>query len=271
LFDSAGCAGLKSKGRHEFCRSSWDALILIWIKVGGHPADNHCPVVSSQIQVRELLKNVSLFGELVPENLDLLAAGAAQVRADAGTVLFRRGEPCTGFYIIVYGQVKLAFSGAEGAEKVVEILGPGQSFGEPLMFVDQPHVGFAETLTDSLLLRIGKAALLAEIDRNPRFARKMLADLAQRLQRLIADIEAYSLMNSTQRVIGYLLRDVAAGAPIPLEIKLPATKGVVASRLSITREHFSRVLHELWAAGLIEVHGRTVRVIDAERLRAWEA
>jgi CRP-like cAMP-binding protein len=257
-------------GRHETCRPAWDALILIWIKVGGPHADNHCPVASSQIQVQELLKNVSLFGELVPDELDLVAAGAAQVRADAGTVLFRRGEPCTGIYIIVYGQVKLAFSGAEGAEKVVEILSPGQSFGEPLMFVDLPHVGFAETLTDSLLLWIGKAALLAEIDRNPRFARKMLADLAQRLHRMITDIEGYSLMNSTQRVIGYLLRDVPAGAPVPLEIKLQATKGVVASRLSITREHFSRVLHELCAAGLIEVHGRTVRVIDAERLRAWK-
>lgn len=243
---------------------------MIWIKVGGHAADNHCPVASAQIQIQELLKNVSLFGELVPEELDRVAAGAAQVRADTGTLLFRRGEPCTGFYIIVSGQVKLAFSGAEGAEKVVEILGPGQSFGEALLFNDKPHMGFAETLTDSLLLWIGKAVLFAEIDRNPRFARKMLADLGQRLHRMIADIEAYSLMSSTQRVIGYLLRDVPAQVSAPLVVKLPATKGVVASRLSITREHFSRVLHELCAAGLIEVNGRSVRVVDAGHLRAWE-
>jgi CRP-like cAMP-binding protein len=228
-------------------------------------------VAAGPIRIQEFLKNVPLFRELTDEELDRIAAGTAQVRAPAGTILFRRGEPCSGFHVVVYGQVKLAFGAADGSEKVVEILGPGSSFGEAVMFLDKPYVVFAETLADSLLLSIGKQAIFAELERNPRFARKMLAGLAQRLHRLVHDLEAYTLRSGTQRVIGYLLRDAEEGRPKgAIEVALATSKGVLASRLNITREHFSRILHDLSQSGLIEVHGRIIRILDPERLRAFE-
>jgi CRP-like cAMP-binding protein len=229
-------------------------------------------VAAGPIRIQEFLKNVPLFRELTDEELDRIAAGTAQVRAPAGTILFRRGEPCSGFHVVVYGQVKLAFGAADGSEKVVEILGPGSSFGEAVMFLDKPYVVFAETLADSLLLAIGKQAIFAELERNPRFARKMLAGLAQRLHRLVHDLEAYTLRSGTQRVIGYLLRDFAEEARPQgaIEVALATSKGVLASRLNITREHFSRILHDLSQSGLIEVHGRIIRILDPERLRAFE-
>lgn len=224
---------------------------------------------AAPIRIQEFLKNVPLFRELTDAELDRIAAGTAQVRAPTGTILFRRGEACVGFHVVVYGQVKLAFGAADGSEKVVEILGPGQSFGEAVMFLDKPYVVFAETLADSLLLQIGKAGVFAELERNPRFARKMLAGLAQRLHRLMHDLEAYTLRSGTQRVIGYLLRDAPDEAPpnAPIEIALATSKGVLASRLNITREHFSRILHDLVSAKLIEVDGREIRIVDPRRLR----
>ena len=242
------------------------------IKVLAPGSPEHGTVATGPVRAQDFLKNVPLFRELAREELDRIAAGTAQVRAPAGTILFRRGEPCTGFHVIAYGQVKLAFSTADGTEKVLEILGPGSSFGEAVMFLDKPYVVLAETLADSLLLAIGKHAVFAELERNPKFARKMLAGLAQRLHRLVHDLEAHTLRSGTQRVIGYLLRDLpgeAAGDPVAIE--LATSKGVLASRLNITREHFSRILHELSAGGLIEVRGRTIRILDLERLRAFEA
>jgi len=229
-------------------------------------------VPAAPIRIQEFLKNVPLFRELTDAELDRIAAGTAQVRAPAGTILFRRGEPCSGFHVIVYGQVKLAFGAADGAEKVVEILGPGSSFGEAVMFLEKPYVVFAEALADSLLLAIGKAGVFAELERNPRFGRKMLAGLALRLHGLVHDLEAYTLRSGTQRVIGYLLRDYSEeGEPrAPVEVALATSKGVLASRLNITREHFSRILHDLSGAELIEVHGRIIRILDPERLRAYE-
>jgi CRP-like cAMP-binding protein len=227
-------------------------------------------VPAAPIRIQEFLRNVPLFRELTDEELDRIAAGTAQVRAPTGTILFRRGEASAGFHVIVYGQVKLAFGAADGSEKVVEILGPGSSFGEAVMFLDKPYVVFAETLADSLVLAIGKQTIFTELERNPRFARKMLAGLAQRLHRLVQDLEAYTLRSGTQRVIGYLLRDFPEDGRAPVEVALATSKGVLASRLNVTREHFSRILHDLSAAGLIEVHGRIIRILDPERLRAFQ-
>jgi CRP-like cAMP-binding protein len=228
-------------------------------------------MATGAVRVQDFLRNLPLFRALAPEELDRIAAATAQVRAPAGTILFRRGEPCAGFHVIVYGQVKLAFGAADGAEKVLEILGPGTSFGEAVMFLDRPYVVTAEVLADALLLAIGKHAVFAELERNPKFARKMLAGLAQRLHHLVTDLEAHTLRSGTQRVIAYLLRDLpgeASGGPVAVE--LATSKGVLASRLDLTREHFSRILHELSAAGLIEVHGRTIRILEPGRLRAFE-
>ena len=222
------------------------------------------------IKVEEFLRNLPLFRDLSADEVERIAASTSQVRMATGSILFRKGDPCAGFHVIVYGQVKLAFGASDGSEKVVEILGPGQSFGEAVMFLDKPYVVFAETLADSLLLHVGKAVIFQELEHNQDLARRMLGGLAQRLHRIVGDLEAYSLKSGTQRVIGYLLRDVVAGhTGRTVEVTLPATKSVIASRLSITREHFSRILHELSDVGLIKVSGRNIRFLDVARLRDY--
>ncbi len=222
------------------------------------------------IKIEDFLKNLPLFRGLSADEVGRIAAATSQMRAAAGTILFRKGEICSGFHVIVYGQVKLAFGASDGSEKVVEILGPGQSFGEAVMFLERPYVVFAETLADSLLLHVGKAAIVQELEQSQDFARRMLGGLAQRLHHIVGDLEGYSLKSGTQRVIGYLLREVDnAQGGRSAEVTLPATKSVIASRLSITREHFSRILHELSDLGLIKVSGRTIRFLDLQRLREY--
>jgi CRP-like cAMP-binding protein len=213
---------------------------------------------------------VPLFKELASEELNRIASNTQEVRAERAQVLFRRGDPALGFHIIVFGQVKLAFSSPRGDEKVVDLIGPGQSFGEAVMFMERPHVVTAQTLSDSLLLYIARETVFEELERDPRFVRRIIAGLSSRLHRLMSDVESDSLHSGTQRVIGYLLRDSDANSTpaSALEVTLPATKGVIASRLSLTQEHFSRILHDLAARGLIEVHGRAIHIPDVARLRA---
>ena len=137
------------------------------------------------------------------------------------------------------------------------------------MFMDKPYIVMAQTLADSLLLHVSKQVVFDELERDPAFARKMLAGLSRRLHGLITDVEAYSLQSGTQRVIGYLLRqdEAQASAAAPYTVTLPTSKAIVASRLNLTPEHFSRILHELAGAGLISVDGRDVVIQDVARLR----
>jgi CRP-like cAMP-binding protein len=215
----------------------------------------------------ELLAHAPIFRDVPAEDLERIARGTTEVRADRGRLLFSRGDPCLGFHIVVFGQVKLAVGTASGAEKVVEIIGPGMTFGEALMFTDRPYVVSATALADTLLLHVDKAVLDAELARDPGLARRMLAGLSWRLHMLVKDVEALTLHSATQRVIGYLARlEEDGGTP---RITLPAQKALVASRLNLTPEYFSRILHEMAALGLLRIEGRDIEILDPEGLRGY--
>ena len=217
-------------------------------------------------RVTELLAHVPIFKGLSPDELSRLATGTTQVHVERGAVLFNRGDPCVGFHVIAYGQVKLAIAAPDGGEKVIEILGPGRTFGEAVMFLGNPYFVGATALADSLLLHVGRDILLGELEREPRLARRMLATLSMRLHMLVKDVEAMTLHSATQRVIGYLAR-LEEESLEPGRVTLPAQKSLIASRLSLTPEYFSRILHQLAGEGLIRVEGREVAIVDGARLR----
>jgi CRP-like cAMP-binding protein len=235
------------------------------------------------LNVPALLARVALFQGLAADEVDRIAAGARELDRGRGDILFQRGAASDGFYIVVYGQMKLAFISASGNEKVVEIISQTQSFGEAVMFMDRPYPVMAQALVDTQLIHIGKRQLFDELDRDPVLGRKMIAGLSMRLHKLIADVESYSLHSGRERVIGFLLREIDDPEPAengrsdsprrtgPIEIDLPTRKGVIASRLNLTQEHFSRILHDLAEKSLIEVDGRSIRIPDIERLRRGDA
>ncbi len=214
-----------------------------------------------------------LFQEMTREELARLAQGCSLQRLVRGEDIFRVGDPCEAFHVVVTGQVKLFGISPSGQEKVIEIVSPGQSFAEALMFTGRPCIVNAQALNDALVLRIGKAVVLDEIGRDPRFALRMLGGISRRLHGLVHDVQAYALQNGMQRVIGYLLRDQGTetmaeegSAGEAVTVSLPVSKATIASRLSLTPEYFSRVLHELEGAGLIAIDGRDIQIIDARRL-----
>jgi len=221
-----------------------------------------------QIKVQAFLANLPMFSEMRADELDRIAGATLPVYAEKGQAICHTGDPCTGFHVVVYGEVKLGFTSPQGVEKVVEIVRPGQSFGEALMFLDKPYIVFAQALSDAMLLHVARHAVLEELGRDSDFALRMLSGLSRRLHGLVRDVEAYTLRSSHERVIGYLLAEAPDGAEGgAAEVRLTPGKSVIASRLNMTPEHFSRILHELGGAGLIEIQGRTVRIPDLGRLR----
>jgi CRP-like cAMP-binding protein len=218
------------------------------------------------------LSVLPLFTDLSPPELERLALGCQLRRLTRGETVFRVGEPCEEFHVTVTGQIKLFAISPTGQEKVIELVGPGNSFAEALMFTGKPYIINAQALTDTLLLTVKKDAVVGEIERDARFAMRMLAGISRRLHGLVHDVEAYALHSGLQRVIGYLLRDQIAEDCVSGEVvtvSLPVSKATIASRLSLTPEYFSRVLHELEAAGLVRIDKRDVHILDVQRLSAY--
>ena len=226
-----------------------------------------------QFDLPRYLSVLPLFADLSAPELQRLAEGCRLHRFARGENVFAVGQPCEEFHVTVTGQVKLFAISPQGQEKVIELCGPGTSFAEALMFTGRPYIVNAQALSDSLVLSVGKAAVVKEIEADARFAMRMLAGISRRLHGLVHDVQAYALHSGMQRVIGYLLRDqevedCATGEVIT--VSLPVSKGTIASRLSLTPEYFSRVLHEVEAAGLIEIDKRDIRILDVKRLASYE-
>lgn len=224
----------------------------------------------SRFDVPRYLSMLPLFQEMQPPELQRLAQGSQLRELARGADVFRSGEPCREFHVTVSGQVKLFAISPAGQEKIIELVGPGNSFAEAFMFMERPYLINAQALTDTLLLSVSREAVLREIQGGAQFCMRMLAGLSRRLHGLVNDVQAYSLHSGVERVIGYLMRDLPEdGGAAAASVQLPVSKASIASRLSMTPEYFSKVLHELEAKGLIEVDKREIRLLDMQRLSRY--
>lgn len=215
------------------------------------------------------LQRLPLFSEIDAPSLARLVAATRLKSLTRGELALRAGDPCEAFFVNLGQPIKLFVLAANGNEKVVELIAPGHSFAEALMFLGRPSPVNAQALGDTQLLVLPREAVLAAMDADPRLALRMLAGLSRRLHGLLSDVQAYALQSGVQRVIGYLLRDADGAGPCTVE--LPVSKGTLASRLSLTPEYFSRVLRELEEAGLILVEGRRIHIPAVGRLAAYPA
>ncbi|GIX22032.1 MAG: transcriptional regulator [Gammaproteobacteria bacterium] len=188
----------------------------------------------------------------------------------AGERLFHQGDPADRFFVIEHGRIKLSRLAPSGQEKVIEVMDDGMSFAEAVMFLGAPHypVG-AEALCASRLWAVPNRLYLEVLRKDPQTCLALLADLSIRLHARLREIDALSQQNAVHRLIRYLLDRIGPQASGRAEVDLDMPKQVLASRLSIKPESFSRLLAQLSQAGLISVHGRRIEIHDVAGLRAY--
>lgn len=224
-------------------------------------------MVRAEIAPQAFLAALPLFKALDAAALARLAAATTRRPLKRGERLFAKGDAVTGMYVVVFGEIRLVARTPARGERLTGVVGPGRSFGEPVMFLEKPAVVDAEAASDALVLHVPKQAVFDEIERSPRFARRIIAGLSERVESLVKELERQSLGSGRARLVEYLLHGAGHGSG-PGLVVLPAAKGAIASHLNLTPEHFSRVLHELAAEGLLQVQGRRITVPDRQRLAA---
>lgn len=215
----------------------------------------------------EELRLHPFFAELEQAQRDGVRAGARALALAPGERVFAMGERADRFWLVRSGRIKLSRIAPSGAEKVIEVMGPGQTFAEAVMFMTvREYPVNAEALVETEVIGFDADAFLALLRGSPDTCLKLLGGLSMRLRRRINEIEALSLQNATLRVISFLANSLPPPGAAPV-IRLEVQKKVLASRLSVQPETLSRVLHALGEQGVIEVDGAEIRVRDAARLR----
>lgn len=211
-----------------------------------------------------VLARLPLFESVSRPHFGEVVRHARTLHYQRGQVVAKHGEMVPGLFAVAYGMVKLSLHGAAGTEKVLRLVGPAQTFGEIALFRQQPLPLDAVAVVDTGLVLVPAATLLALIDRDVHFARGMVASLCQRIHAMVSDFEATSLHGATGRLAAYL--DSLAESPDTARVTLPAPKKLIAARLGMTKETFSRALRELTRDGLVRVSGRSIELLDRARL-----
>ena len=214
------------------------------------------------------LRRLPLLSELDDEQVERMRKTRRTISLAAGETLFHMGDPGGSFYYLDAGAVKLFRISPAGQEKIVEIIRPGQTFAEAVMFFARPlYPVNAQALEDSTLTAFDSEIFMSMLRESTDTCIRLLGTLSMRLHHRVNEIDALSLQNSMLRVVHFLLRRLRESGSRDRIVELEASKKDIASRLSIQPETFSRVLHVLTDAGAIEVEGRSIRVIDEQKLR----
>lgn len=219
--------------------------------------------------ILDALHHIPLFEALEQPQLEKILSASHIVNLPAKTTLFERGQPAERFYMLNSGQIKLFCISADGDEKVLEILYPKQTFAEAVMFMPQ-HIYpvSAQAITESEVFCFDMKLFHSMLESSQESCFRLLSIMSRHLHARISDINNLTLHNGTYRLVVYLLEQLPGEAAALSDIHLSTPKNIIASRLSIQPETFSRILLRMSKQGLIEIHGNDITILDVDGLRA---
>ena len=215
------------------------------------------------------LRRAYLFAEMSEPHLQTLVHGMQEIRLNAGDALFRHGQPAERFFFLRDGLVKLFRLSPEGDEKIIEIMRPGETFAEAVMFMGTQgrYPVNAEAVSETSLYAFEQKTFLNLLRESSDACFGLLGSMSRRLHMLVNQIESLTLQNATYRLVAYLLEQIPRDVRTAPDVQLTTPKGVIASRLAIQPETLSRILAKLRQRELIEVHGNHITVRNVQALR----
>ncbi len=218
------------------------------------------------------VREVPMFRHMDADVVAAVLSGAVPKRWDRGVTVVVQGEPADAFYLILEGWVKLCRLLPDGTEAVVSVMTTGESFAEAVMFMGGHYPVAAETVTEARLLRIEATTLRAAMKADGRVAIALLASIAHHTSTLSEQLHLIKALAAPQRVADFLVVDArrthGAEAQGRIRLRLPYDKALIARRLGMTPESFSRALATLRAHG-VSVSRDAVEIASLARLEQY--
>ncbi len=208
-----------------------------------------------------------LFKAMGPTISRAIIQDRAPRRYARGEQIFQQGDPAEGFFVMIEGWAKLLRRREDGEEVVVAIFSAGETFAEVAMFLGGRYPASCEAVSPARILKVDAAVLRREILAQPQLAFDMLAAASLRLRELVDEIERLKAQSAPQRIADFFLKQAAAQAG-RAEIALPYEKALIANRLGMKAESFSRALGKLEAFG-VTVNRESIGISDLARLAAF--
>ena len=217
----------------------------------------------------EVLKKAPLFAGLEDEAASALAAAMGTIKLNRGEVLFHEGDKEDRLYVVVSGKIKLGRSGSAGRENLLAILGPGQMFGELSVFDPGPRTSSATAVTDVRLGTMDRDGLREWINKRPEIAEQLLRVLARRLRRTnnaLADLIFTDVPGRVAKALLQLARQFGQQDGPNLRVTHDLTQEELAQLVGASRETVNKALADFGHRGWLRLEGKSVIILDPERL-----
>lgn len=211
-------------------------------------------------------REIPLFQNCRPEAIRRLSDSSYTHQYEKGKILFIHGDVAERFYLVQKGWVKLFRETLDGNQAVVDILREGHVFGETSIFEEGHYPYSAEVVEPAEIVSFPLSELKSEIEANNKMALNMLSSMARYRRQQDQELEHRSLQTAPQRIGCFLLRLIDQNKEGPVTIHLPYDKTLVASRLGMQPETFSRALGKLRDQTGIRIKGATIELESLEQL-----
>ena len=216
-------------------------------------------------EIISALKQSHLFSKLSELQLDRVYRHSRVIELEEGQLLFNQGENVTSFYLVLSGKMKLFRVSPDGQEKIIEIVPQGGTFAEALMFMDRPHYPVSSAaLAETAVLGIDAIDFKAMLSDSVDTCLLLLGEMSFRLRKLVHEIDTLTLHSGTCRVANYLLKHAPENRQC---FDLDIAKSVIAARLSVKPETFSRIIKNLREQGIVTIDGNNVTIHDRDALK----
>jgi len=220
----------------------------------------------------ELLRRVSLFSELSPEELEKVARVAVPRSYAGGSIILREGDPGDTCYILRSGSARVVRQHADGRAITLTNLGAGEIFGELAMFDGEVRSATVEAIDDVRAIAILAGDLKQLLSAHPEIAVKLLGALAERLRETNARISRQSFQKVSSRVAGVLVELAETGTRTGDdggEVTVRSTQADLAQLAGTSREAASRFLATLQRAGVLTTKRGRIVVHDPSALHRY--
>jgi CRP-like cAMP-binding protein len=217
---------------------------------------------------RMMLQRSPLFRDLAPAVLERIAALATQRAYRRGEIVFSHGDAGDALFAVVTGKIRISTGSAAGREIFLNIMEPGDTFGEIALLDGGPRTATATAIAAAELVSIRRGPLFELLEREPRTALELLRLCGERLRWTSGLLEDAALLDAPARLAKRLLSlDELHGEKRGDGRVVRISQEELGSFLGISRQSVNEQLQEWRAKGWVELGRGTVVVRDAAALR----
>ena len=219
---------------------------------------------SSKLSV---LRKHPTFCDLEPEALDQLCRYAKHTSLKRGATICSKGDPGNSLFAVISGTVKISISSPEGRNAILNLIGPGELFGEMSVLSNQPRSADATANTNCELFVIDRREFLPFVRSQPSLAMKFIELLCERVRSTSDQVEQVILRDLPGRLAGALLRLSEKHNSEPQGRTIAITQQELSEMVGMTRESINKQLRAWANRGWVRLEHGAIVVLNAGELK----